>query len=257
MVDALTLTAVIAPALWLIIVRPLRALFDDRGLLLYRVFHTQERERAALARDLHDDVGQHLVVVLLGLAAVERAGDLESARASLRDAHGMVVKSADAVRRLARGLGPGVLEGLGLQAAVERLCEDLSSTVGTKFEVRSNLPAGVRMEPDIEISAYRIVQEACTNIIKHAGSASATVELTLKDEVLSVEIRDEGRGFDAAEAPGRGGVGLGLSGIRERALSLGGHASVYSERGEGTRLCVEIPGVVAIGGPAVRKGVEA
>ncbi|XVJ59079.1 MAG: sensor histidine kinase [Tepidisphaera sp.] len=245
LVDAATLTAVIAPALWMIVVRPLRALFEERGLLLYRVIHSQERERASLARDLHDDVGQHLMVVLLGISAAERATDLDSARSSLREVRAMTTRSVEAVRRLARGLGPGVLEGLGLRAAVERLCEDLSSTSPAKFEVSTNVDAGVRFEPDIEISVYRIAQEACTNVVKHAEATRAEIRLILTDEVLTLEVRDDGRGLEASAVGS--GSGLGLTGIRERALSLGGEATVRSARGEGTTVRVAIPGVVVTG----------
>jgi two-component system sensor histidine kinase UhpB len=209
------------------------------------VIHTQERERASLARDLHDDVGQHLMVVLLGISAAERATDLDSARSSLREVRAMTTRSVEAVRRLARGLGPGVLEGLGLRAAVERLCEDLSSTSPAKFEVNTNVDAGVRFEPDIEISVYRIAQEACTNVVKHAEATRAEIRLMLTDEVLTLEVRDDGRGLEAS-ATGSGS-GLGLTGIRERALSLGGEATVRSVRGEGTTVRVAIPGVVVTG----------
>jgi signal transduction histidine kinase len=138
-----------------------------------------------------------------------------------------------------------VLEGLGLRAAVERLCEDLSSTSPAKFEVNTNVDAGVRFEPDIEISVYRIAQEACTNVVKHAEATRAEIRLMLTDEVLTLEVRDDGRGLEAS-ATGSGS-GLGLTGIRERALSLGGEATVRSVRGEGTTVRVAIPGVVVTG----------
>jgi two-component system sensor histidine kinase UhpB len=255
-VDALTLTAVVSPAFWLLIVGPLRAMFDERGRLLSRLFRAQEDERASLSRDLHDELGQQLTVILLRLGAAERATELSVAKESVRDVHAMTVRSLESVRRLARGLGPGVLTGLGLGAAIGRLCEDFSASSGLVFELEYKVPEAERFAPEVEISVYRIVQEACTNIVRHAGAEHAKVVVLIAGGVMRVVIRDDGRGLVGAEQAGSGQAGsgkvaagqpgLGLPGIRERALSLGGHASVTSRRGAGTVIEVEIP-VVRVG----------
>lgn len=241
--DALTLTAVVSPAFWLLIVSPLRVMFEERGRLLTRLFHAQELERASLSRDLHDELGQQLTVMLLRLGAAERATELSSAKESLRDAHAMAVRTLESVRSIARGLGPGVLTGLGLHAALDRLCEDFDETSGTTFDLRYDLPHDTRFANDIEITIYRIVQEACTNIMRHAGSSSAAVTVSMRNRLLHLEIRDNGRGLSANETSDSLGAGLGISGIRERALSLGGFVTIASGRQEGTTITVEIPGV--------------
>ena len=123
LLDAGLLTLVVAPAVWALAVAPLRQLVESRGHLLRRLFASQEQERARIARDLHDGVGQQLTALRLGLRNVEEAEDLPVARERAHALRELAANAHDDVRRLAQGLGPGVLQDLGLVAALERLCE--------------------------------------------------------------------------------------------------------------------------------------
>jgi two-component system sensor histidine kinase UhpB len=248
-VDSLTLTAVLSPAVWLVVVRPLRTLFEERGRLLKRLFHAQEQERASLSRDLHDDLGQQLTVVLLRLGAAEKSRDIGTLIEGLHAAHSMTSQCLESVRRLARGLSPAVLSGLGLHAALSRLCEDLGLSSGGTFDLEWEVEGDARFSPTIEISVFRIVQEACTNVLKHAGVSSARVSVRLTGGVLWVVVEDAGKGLVTDEPIAATSGGLGIAGIRERAMSVGGNASVLSRRGEGTTVRVAIP----VAGPEVER----
>lgn len=241
--DAATLTIVTAPAVWLLAVSPLRRLFEARGRLLQRLFESQERERAHIARDLHDGVGQNLTALLVGLKTIEEAGDLATARARARDLRGFASTAHGEVRRLARGLRPVILEELGLLSAVERLCEEFQGTHGVKVTlVRDPMP-DARLEPEAETALYRIVQEGLANVARHAGASRVEVRLGQRENALALSIRDDGRGFDAGDldARRRAECGFGLASIRERTLMLGGECAVRAVPGEGTAVEIRVP----------------
>ena len=243
LLDASTLTLVTAPAIWFLAVSPLRRLFEARGRLLRRLFESQEQERARIARDLHDGVGQDLTALLVGLRTIEDAGDLGTARTRARDLRDLTSAAHSEVRRLARGLRPVILEELGLVSAVERLCEDFQRTHGVEVTLlREPTPKG-RLEMATETALYRIVQEGLANVARHARAREVEVSLRQEGESLALSLRDDGQGFDAddlAALKGKEGS-FGLASIRERALMLGGECHLRARPGEGTTIEVRIP----------------
>lgn len=243
LVDASALTLIIAPAVWLLVVSPLRRLFEARGRLLRRLFESQEQERARIARDLHDGVGQNLTALLVGLRTIEEAGDLGTAGARARELRELASAAHGDVRRLARGLRPAALEELGLASAVERLCEDFQRTHGVEVTLDLDPPPAARLEPSAETAVYRIVQEGLANVARHAQAREVEVLLAQDGEHLVLSLRDDGRGFEASDLDGLRGRegGFGLANIRERALMLGGECAVRARRGEGTSIEIRIP----------------
>lgn len=237
LIDSLVLVAALCPALWLLVVRPLRSLVADRGALLTRTLTIQEEERARLARDLHDELGQAQTAVLLGLRAVTNARTLDEARERAEGVHEIAVGAVESTRRMARGLSPSVLTDFGLSEAVERVCEDVSAATG--IDITRAVDTGTeRFHPSIEIAAYRIVQEALTNAVKHADATSINVRLHLEGGRLVLEVSDDGRGLPDADHTG---FGLGLAGMRQRVVLLGGVFRVTSAPASGTILRAAIP----------------
>ncbi len=245
-IDAVALTAVLSPAVWFLVLRPLRALFDQRGRLLSRVFEVQEQERAKLSRDLHDELGQQLTAVLLGLRAVEQAPDIQHARERAQTVGQIAAASMESVRRLARGLRPLVLADLGLRPAVERLCEDVSRSSGMPITLRIEL-SDRRLPAATEIAVYRVLQEALTNVVRHAQATEARVSLVLERGDLLLEVSDNGRASLPPRPETSTPSGLGVQGMRERVSSLNGEFRVDwgSATRQGTTIGVRIPKVTS------------
>jgi signal transduction histidine kinase len=201
---------------------------------LRRVIEGQELERRRLARELHDETGQALTSVLLGLKAVERADDVPTALAELRE---LVVATLQDVRRLAVELRPKALDDFGLGVALERLVETFREATGISVEFESQL-GEQRLPSEVETTLYRIVQESLTNVAKHAGARRVSILLVRRPGVVSALVEDDGHGF-TEEDEQRGGIGL--SGMRERLALLDGRLTVESGRGTGTSLVAEVP----------------
>jgi signal transduction histidine kinase len=201
-----------------------------------RAVEAQELERKRLARELHDETGQALTSILLGLRSLEEAGDerIGEAVSSLRE---LVVQTLQDVRRLAVELRPTALDDFGLAAALERLADTFAEQTGTAVEFESRLVED-RLPGDVETVLYRIVQEALTNIVKHAHADHVSIVLQSKAKVVTAVIEDDGRGFVADEQ--RDG-GLGLKGMKERVELVNGRFEVESSKGAGTTLVVEVP----------------
>lgn len=241
-VDASVLTMVFAPALWYMAVRPLRELSKGRGELLARLYEVQEDERAKLARDLHDELGQHLTALLVGLRAMERGAGTDQAREHARSLAKVAGASLDEVRRLVRGLRPAVLEDFGLPAAVERLCEEFQAAHGVRVELSQDVRADRRYAPEIEATAYRLVQESLTNVARHAGASRVEVSMREDGGVLVLAVRDNGKGIDgAALSESVKGRSLGLRSMRERAELLGGSFAIGHAGESGTTVEARLP----------------
>ncbi len=239
LVDSAALVAVLCPVLWWLVVRPLRALAAQRGALLAQALHVQEEERAKLARDLHDELGQAQTAILLGLRSVSSAGTLEEARDRAAGLHQMASDAVDSARRMARGLSPSVLTDLGLEAAADRLCEDVAAASGVCIH-RSLRLGPQRMSPSVEIGAYRVLQEALTNAAKHAHATTVRVSLSRSHDALLLSVQDDGIGMPADAKP-LAEHGLGMAGMRERVALLGGSFGVESRAGAGTAVSASIP----------------
>lgn len=202
---------------------------------LRRVVEAQELERRRLARELHDQTGQELTSVLLGLKAVEDAKTDELRAEAIAAVRGQVVETLHDVRRLAVELRPKALDDFGLVAALERLRDTFSEQTGMRVDLES--PIDGRLPSDVETALYRIVQEALTNIVKHAQANFVSIVVTRSSRAVTAVIEDDGRGF----TPGGGGEGLGLLGMGERLTLLDGKLKIESSPGAGTTIVAEVP----------------
>ena len=203
---------------------------------LRRVVSAQELERQRLARELHDETGQALTSILLGLKSLDDAadeGDLAESTSRLRE---LVVETLQDVRRLAVELRPKALDDFGLVPALERLVETFREQTGIEVDLEPRLGAD-RLPSDVETTLYRITQEALTNVVKHAHANHVSIVLTRRDGSVSAVIEDDGRGFTEDGSTN----GLGLLGMHERVALVDGRLSVESSPGTGTTLSIEVP----------------
>jgi len=203
---------------------------------LRRVVRGQELERERLARELHDETGQALTSILLGLKAVEEAESSDDLRVAAAELRELVVATLQDVRRLAVELRPKALDDFGLVPAVERLVDTVRETLGMQIELEARI-GSERLPAELETTLYRIVQEALTNIVKHADARKTSILLVRRGGTVTAVIEDDGKGFDPA---GVREEGLGLVGMRERAALLDGRVAVESSPA-GTTLAVEVP----------------
>jgi signal transduction histidine kinase len=192
-----------------------------------RLIETQENERKHIARELHDEIGQVLTSAIM-LLKLGRAGE---AQALLEDLIGKV-------RGLALDLRPSVLDHFGLAAALTAFCERFTAQTGVRVIFHDFNTEERRFTTELETAVYRIVQEALTNVARHAGVAEATVTLLAEESVLRVEIEDRGTGFDPLDGRAQS---FGLTGMRERANIFGGRLVIDSAAGAGTRVVAELP----------------
>ncbi len=204
---------------------------------LRRVVDAQELERRRLARELHDETGQALTSILLGLKRLEDIVGEGEPRAAVAELRALVVATLQDVRRLAVELRPKVLDDFGLVAALERLTETFAEQTGIEVQFTATLPPE-RLSPELETALYRIVQESLTNVVKHARATRVSILLTRKNGAVAAVVEDNGQGFDPDDV--REG-GFGLEGMRERVGLLGGRLQVESGRTTGTTLVAEVP----------------
>jgi signal transduction histidine kinase len=202
-----------------------------------RVVDAQELERKRLARELHDETGQALTSVLLGLKEVEDANDPAELREATARLRKLLVETLRDVRRLAVELRPKALDDFGLVAALERLAQTFGEKTGIPVDVEAML-GDARLPPEVETALYRIVQEALTNVIKHARASRVSVLITRKDDSVAAVIEDDGIGFSAEDT--RNG-GWGIVGMRERIGLLDGRLEVESSPERGTSVVAEVP----------------
>jgi len=204
---------------------------------LRRVVEGQELERRRLARELHDETGQALTSILLGLKHVEDASSPEAARAAAAQLREQIVDTLQNVRRLAVELRPSALDDFGLAPALERLAEAFGEQSGIAVDIQTNLDSQ-RLAPEVETALYRIVQEALTNVAKHAEATRVSIVVTRRESSVTAVIEDDGQGFGAG---GGSGDGLGLVGMKERVGLLGGRLALESTEGAGTTVVAEVP----------------
>ena len=205
-----------------------------------RVATAQEEERLRLSRELHDQIGQHLAALMLGLNSIEPY-IVDPAALILANLQALTETIGREVHALAVQLRPTVLDDLGLVRALTNLLEVWSQRTGVKAELHTRGVEEPRLPSEVEITLYRIVQEALTNVMKHAGATRVSVVLNRQDGTVAAVIEDDGRGFDLEEKKPGGRPGLGLVGMQERATLLGGRVTVESTPGSGTSVFVRIP----------------
>jgi signal transduction histidine kinase len=202
-----------------------------------RVVEAQELERAHLARELHDETGQALTSILLGLKPLEQTADSEEAKEALASVRELVISTLQDVRRLAVELRPSALDDFGLVPAVERLTDTFREQSGLRVDLESQL-GDERLATEAETTLYRVIQEALTNVIKHAGAERVSILLRRKDGAVVAVVEDDGSGFDAGSTRQDA---LGLAGMRERVSLVGGRLQVESSLGAGTTVVAEVP----------------
>ena len=203
-----------------------------------RLLRLQERERGRLARELHDEVGQELTALRLGLESNREVLTEAGRSEGYRQMVDLVARLQSQIRSLSRGLRPPALDTLGLEAALVELFEQLTRSTGLEIDYRL-LGEPASLTPSARICAYRIVQEALTNVVRHAEVGRAEVEVSLREEIFEVRVRDRGKGFDPSARTSHGSGGL--AGMRERAELEGGDLRVESRRGEGTTVVARLP----------------
>ncbi len=210
-----------------------------RRLLLVRTLSAQEEERRRIARELHDEAGQLLTALLVGLRTLEDAPKLEDVKVQGQRLREIASQAIDEVGRLARGLHPTVLDDHGLGVALSRYTAEYAKTHKIVVDLTlkeldsSNLPS------EVQITLYRILQEALTNVARHSGAKTVRIRFTRMHKAIEVAVIDDGCGFDA-KAVAVSSHRLGIHSMRERAAMLGGTVRFISQR-KGTKILVQVP----------------
>ncbi len=201
----------------------------------------QEDERRRVAQELHDGPVQRLVQLCRALDLVDEQEDIVAARRDVVAARDLAELIVTELREILRGLRPPALEHLGLVPTLRRLLDELAQRSGISAHLV--VEGGVRrLDGDIELSVFRIGQEALTNVERHAGASAVTLTLDFGASVLTLTVRDDGAGFDAAGLLGeQGSSGLGLRGMVERVELVGGELEVHSRPGAGTEVVARVP----------------
>src|SRR5262245_5794968 len=220
----------------------LRLSFERIQDLAGRLLVAQEAERKRIARDLHDDINQQLAGLSIGLSGLKRrlaSGDRAALEGALATLQQRTMNLADSVRRLSHDLHPGVLQQVGLTAALESHCAEFQEQHGIDviFFAAEELNA---IDPDAALCLFRAAQETLRNVAKHAGAHHVQVALSREHDELTLTIVDDGAGFDAARVRSAGG-GLGLLSIEERARLLHGSVRIASGAAQGTAVRIAIP----------------
>lgn len=216
---------------------------EERAMLARRLINAQEDERLRVARELHDEMGQDLTALSLGLKALEGVNQFDDLKSSLSKIRKIVEHMSIQVHHTASTLRPTLLADLGLRQAVEDMvvtwAERLSISADAHLEALSS-PLG----DEAAVTVYRVVQEALTNVAKHSRSHWISVTAQHVDGRLRIVIEDDGQGFDSGLVKGTGSKCFGLSGMRERLALVGGDFAVESALGRGTTVYASLPSAI-------------
>jgi signal transduction histidine kinase len=220
----------------------LRASREELRRLAAHLRHVQENERRRIARELHDELGQRLTAIhyeLANTAELLRDGDDDAAAKTLATASSLVQASMNAVRNVATQLRPGTLDDFGFRAAVEQEVAAFATRTGIDASLRFDGLDDQTLHPDLATALYRIVQEALTNVARHAAATHVDVSIDRNDSHVVAEVRDNGRGITREEI--ESGRSIGLTGLRERAFGFGGTVNIEGNPGAGTSVRVRVP----------------
>lgn len=223
--------------------KQLREKEAERSQLLARVLTAHEDERKRIARELHDEAGQALTSMLLGLTRIEGAASDPALSAEAAELKGTARNALDLMRDLARDLRPSTLDDLGLTAALGRYLSEYGAKHNLQTDFQAASFAGTRLRPEVETALYRIAQEALTNVSRHASASSVSVVLERRDAAAILVVEDDGVGFDSAQAGTATSAAprLGLLGMAERAALVGALLTIESSPGNGTAILVRVP----------------
>jgi PAS domain S-box-containing protein len=208
-------------------------------LLLERTLSAQEEERRRLARELHDEAGQLLTALLVGLRTLEDSRKLAEVKIQGHRLREITAQAIDEIGRLARGLHPTVLDDHGLGVALSRYAAEYTKTHKIAVNLTMNEADSSKLPPGVQITLYRILQEALTNVARHSGAGAVSIRFARSASGMEVTVIDDGCGFDA-KAVAVSSHRLGIQSMRERAAMLGGTVSFIPQR-KGTRILVQIP----------------
>ncbi|MBI4380336.1 MAG: HAMP domain-containing protein [candidate division NC10 bacterium] len=221
----------------------LRQKEEMRQRLLTQLITAQEEERKRISRGLHDEAGQALTSILVGLKLIENATDIREAHQQSGSLRALTVETLEALHDLSLNLRPGVLDELGLAAALEHYVKDFGAKHGLATDFQAHGFDSRRLPAPIETTMYRIAQEALTNVVRHARAANVSVLLERRGNSAILIVEDDGRGFEVESVVGRSrNEGrLGIFGMQERAFRIDGTLTIESSSGGGTTVFVEVP----------------
>ena len=207
-----------------------------------RLVSAQETERRHIARELHDQVGQALTAAQLNLQAISRMPAAFAINGRLQETLVVIVQVLEQVRSLSLELRPALLDDLGLGPALHWYTEKQAATAGLKIELTTDLPAQ-RLDPVVETECFRLVQEALTNVARHAKARQVTVDLRQENGCVHLRVRDDGIGFEVRSVRQQAvrGASLGLLGMEERAALAGGEVEFNSAPGRGAEVHAWFP----------------
>jgi signal transduction histidine kinase len=211
-----------------------------RTELMKRLITAEDDERRRIARELHDETGQSLTALLIGLRTIEDRAGTNAVRSAAQRLRRVTARTIDEVGRLARGLYPSVLDDMGLAAAMRRHVNDFAKSFRVAITLRLGRCNSAEHSLLLQTTVYRILQEALTNAARHARARMIGVELKDEGSTLELVVRDDGVGFDVGATLEKAS-GLGLHGMQERVALLGGSVDLLSKPGEGTTVRARIP----------------
>lgn len=242
-IDAVLLTLIVAPVLWWTVVRPLKKIIEIRTRFAAQLMDGTEALRRQLAHELHDGVGQSMTLLVSGLRSVKSRPLAADATRRLDELQEIALDALSEIRRMSLGLRPSLLDNLGLAPAIEQVALQTSEHHPLKIEVDVHAIVGKRFAEAVETALFRILQEALSNIVKHAAATRVSIVTGFDGHRIVLTIADDGQGLpDAVKKDQANGAShLGLIGMRERAALLQGWLSIDSKPGQGTRLTASIP----------------
>lgn len=208
--------------------------------LASRILSAQEAERVRVSRELHDETGQALTLLLVRLQLIQDMTVDPAIRRELAELRTLVVDTLDGVRRLAVQLGPSVLEDLGLGAGLEWLVDRVRAETELGVRLKAHCDEE-RIPATVAIAIFRVAQEALTNVVRHAHAHGADVVLRTTGGEIELVVSDDGVGFDVSAARARPAASVGLFGMAERVALVGGTIEMISRKNAGTRICVRVP----------------
>lgn len=243
LVDACLLVAILCPGVWMLVVRPVRRLAQERGELLRELTASVEGERTRLAHELHDELGQIQTAILLTAKAGEQSGSIEVMHERMRTIQELASSAIGATRRLACGLSPVVLEEFGLAVAISRLAEEWNASGSVDVQVDCRLH-DQRFQSDIELCVFRVVQEATVNAVRHGRAGHVQVCVEWQAGLLTIHVSDDGHGLEPRPELKAASLGMGLRGMRQRVELLGGTFAIEPMKDGGMKVVGKLPAEV-------------
>ena len=216
----------------------LRESEDKLRRLAAHLISVREEERAHIAREIHDELGQVLTGIKMEVGWLAKRLKEPALLEKTESMSKLIDSTVQTVRKIATGLRPEMLDDMGLIAAVAWQAKEFQKRTGIRCRTKLP-PEGTKLDLEVSTTAFRIFQEILTNVARHARATRVDIELTVDEERLALEVADNGVGIPNAELNGR--KSLGLLGMQERALLFGGHVGITGTPGQGTRVSVSIP----------------